>query len=305
MNLAIVGAGAVGCLYGAKLARAGAKVTLVETRRERVAAIDQNGLHINGVSGEWRVHVQAEQRVSQPGQADVVLICVNGYSTADAAQTARRALTPDGFAITLQNGLGNIETLQAILGEERVVGGITFHSASSPQDGYVSHTGDGKTPIGELDGQSSARVQMLAGMLEKANLNPVVDAAIVETIWGKFVHNCALNAICGLTDLRPGHIRQVPELDEFQALVVEEALALVRAKGIQLSNPDPLGSIKEFCASRFHVVSMVQHLQKGLETEIDSLNGYLVKESHKLGLAAPYNDALTRLIKGRQHRPRE
>jgi peroxiredoxin len=112
-----------------------------------------------------------------------------------------------------------------------------------------------------------------------------------------------INALCAITQLRPGHIREVPELDQFQTYIIEEVLALVRAKGITLPDPNPLESIKAYCAKKFHRVSMLQHLARGQQTEIDALNGYVARESEKLGLAAPYNDALTRLMKGVQYRP--
>ena len=112
-----------------------------------------------------------------------------------------------------------------------------------------------------------------------------------------------INAVCAITDLRPGHIKAVPALDDFQTRIINEVLALVKAKGINIPDPTPLKSIKAYCAKKFHRVSMVQHLARGKRTEIDSLNGYVVRESEKLGLAAPYNDALTKLVKGLQHRP--
>lgn len=307
MKIVIIGAGGIGALYGAKLANAGEDVTLFDARSDHVRAMQTHGLHIDGETGPYTVAINAIDVDSvkvdgegHRGQGDVALICVNSYDTADAALSAQELLRPDGFAVTLQNGLGNIEQLQKSLGPERVVGGITFHSANAHKSGQVSHTGIGKTPIGELDGSASSRVDALAAALDAADLNPEVDPAIIATIWGKFVHNCGLNAICALTDLRPGHIPKVPELDEFQTMIVEEAIALVNAKGILLPDPEPLQSIKAFCAVKFHLVSMVQHLQKGLQTEIDSLNGYLVRESKMMGLTAPYNDALTRLVKGRQ-----
>lgn len=315
MNFVVIGAGGVGCLYGAKLARAGEKVVLVDTDSVHVAAIEKNGLQMDGESDTFTVYPTAVSisagagAIAGPseyeGTADVALICVNSYSTAGAAATARHWLKPDGYAVTLQNGLGNVEILQEILGSERVVGGITFHGSAAHSPGCASHTIAGKTLMGELDETASPRLEALEKVLDKAGLGPVIEPNIMATIWGKFVHNCALNGICALTDLRPGYIRHVAELDDFQTLLIEEALALVNAEGFTLPEPDPLETIKAFCAQKFHQPSMMQHIAKGLETEIDSLNGYLVAESKKHGLAAPYNDALMRLVKGRQYQPKE
>lgn len=307
MNFVVIGAGGVGCLYGAKLANAGEDVTLLDVRSNHIQKIASDGLYIDGETGPYTVHPTARMATDEAdgALADVALICVNGYSTTDAARCAQQWLKPDGYAVTLQNGQGNVETLQAILGDDRVLGGITLHSASAHDLGCVSHTGKGKSPIGELDGSTSPRIKMLAEVFERAELDPVIEPDINATIWGKFVHNCALNGICALTDLRPGYIRHVPELDEFQTMLIEEAMALVAAEGVVLPDPNPLPAIKKFCAEKFHQPSMMQHIAKGLETEIDSLNGYLVAASAKHGLDAPYNDALTRLVKGRQFQPPE
>jgi 2-dehydropantoate 2-reductase len=160
--------------------------------------------------------------------------------------------------------------------------------------------------MGELDRSRSARLLRLSDLFEKAGLHPVLVDDVVSTIWTKFVHNCGINAICAITNLRPGHIRLVPDLDDFQSRIIDEAATLVRAKGVALSDPDPARTIKEYCAHKFHRVSMLQHLDRGQQTEIDALNGFVASESARLGLPAPYNAALASLIKGRQfHAPQE
>ena len=167
----------------------------------------------------------------------------------------------------------------------------------------VTHTNKGPTYLGELNKSRSDRLLAMNDLMARADMAPVVEPDIMATIWGKFVHNCGINAICAITDLRPGHIQDVQDVDEFQTHIINEVLAFVEAKRITLPDPDPLKTIKTYCAEKFHRVSMVQHLNRGRLTEIDSLNGYVVRESEKIGLSAPYNDALTKLIKGLQHNP--
>jgi len=304
MKFAIIGAGGVGSIYGGNLARIGHDVTMIDTWPEHVAEMQQNGLTVEGPQNMFSVPVAATLDPTEVAQqVDVALICVNSYDTQDAVLSAKIVLKESGYAATLQNGLGNIEILSAVLGANRVVGGIIFHSSAISGPGRVNHTIAGATHLGELAASSSARLETLADILTQADMNPVIAENIMATIWGKFVHNCGLNAICAITDLRPGHLQEVPAMDEFQEMIIGEALALVATKGITLPDPDPMTTIKEFCASKFHLNSMAQHLLREQQTEIDSLNGYVVQESTKLGLAAPYNDALTRLIKGRQYRP--
>ena len=305
MHIAVIGAGNMGSLYGANLARAGAQVTFVDPWREHVDAIRKYGLKMDGLHGEFVAKAHATTDAAEVKDVDMALVMVNNYTTSAAAQSARQILKEDGFVLTLQNGLGNIEVLQGVLGEERVMAGLSFHSADLKSPGHVSHTNESKTYLGELDKSESARLKTLTDWMRRAEMHPVVESDITATIWGKFVHNCGLNALCAITDLRPGHIGQIAELDQLQTHIIEEALALVAARGIKIPEENPLQAVKEYGRRKFHRVSMLQHLARGKETEIDALNGYIVRESRKLGLACPYNEALTALIKGRQYIPQE
>lgn len=293
----------MGSLYGANLARIGQRVTFIDPWVEHVEAIRSRGIRMDGLHGEFVVSADAVIDASDVTSVDLAVVLVNAYATGDAAKTAKAILKADGFAITLQNGLGNIEALTDVLGAGRVMAGLSFHSADLKGPGEVTHTNHGPTYLGELDRTVFGRLSMVRDLMQEAGMDPVLEEDIVGTIWGKFVHNCGLNAICAITDLRPGHIREVPELDDFQTKIIEEAVALVRAKGIEIPEEDPLTAVKAYGAKKFHRVSMLQHLARGRRTEIDALNGYVVRESEKLGLKAPYNDALTKLMKGRHYLP--
>lgn len=303
MHFAVIGAGNMGCVYGANLARIGEDVTMIDVWDEHVLAMRKHGLHMEGLHGAFVAKVDATTDPSAAKKADVAIITVNAYNTREAAEAAMALLKPDGCALTLQNGLGNVEILTEVLGEDRVLAGLTFHSGDLKAPGQVTHTNKGPTYLGELDKSESERLMAIYDCMKKAEVEPVLEDDIMATIWGKFVHNCGLNAICAITDLRPGNICEVPALDEFQTLIIEEVLALVKAKGIEIPEKNPVKAIKEYSAIKFHRVSMKQHLDRGRRTEIDALNGYVVRESEKLGLKAPYNDALTKLMKGRHHIP--
>jgi len=303
MQFVVIGAGNMGCVYGGNLARIGEQVTMIDTWVEHIEAIQANGLEMDGLNGNFTVSVGATTDPAEAPRADVALICVNAYATREAAETAKAVLRNSGYALTLQNGMGNVETLTAVLGEGRVMGGLSFHSGDLKAPGKVTHTNNGPTYLGELDRSRSPRLMALNDLMDRAALNPVLEPDIMATVWGKFVHNCGINAICAITHLRPGQIQEVPALDEFQTHIITEVLALVEAKGITLPEKNPLKTIKTYCSGKFHRVSMAQHLVREKMTEIDALNGYVAQESQKLGLNAPYNDALTKLVKGRQHIP--
>ena len=295
----------MGCLYGANFARVGAEVTLIDTWEEHVDRMRIHGLLMDGLHGEFTASVQAATDPNEVSQVDLAIILVNAYATPEAAGSACILLKDDGFALTLQNGLGNIEVLQEVLGEGRVLAGLSFHSADLKGPGEVSHTNKGPTYLGEIDKMQTSRLAELNALMERAGMKPVLEPDIMATIWGKFVHNCGINAVCAIANLRPGHIKDIEALDEFQNRIIEETLALVEARGIEIPSESPLLDIKEYCARKFHRVSMLQHLARGRQTEIDALNGYVVRESKKLGLSCPYSEALTALIKGLQYMPAE
>lgn len=303
MQIAVIGAGNMGCVYGGNLARIGEQVTLIDVWKEHIDRIRTHGLRLEGLSGDFTVRVGATGTPAEAPKADAVLICANTYNTPEAAQSAKLVLKDDGYAVTLQNGMGNVEILTEVLGTRRVLAGLSFHSGDLRGPGHVAHTNNGPTYLGELDRSRSPRLLTLAELMERARLNPVLEDDIVLTIWSKFVHNCGINAVCAITNLRPGHIHEIPALDEFQSHIINETLALIRAKGISLPDPDPLTTIKAYCAKKFHRVSMLQHLDRKRRTEIDALNGYVARESRRLGLSAPYSEALTVLMKGREYVP--
>jgi 2-dehydropantoate 2-reductase len=303
MEIAIIGAGNMGCVYGSNLARTGARVTMVDVWEEHVNAMRERGLQMEGQNGTFTVAVAATTNPSEVPKVDLAIILVNSFDTSAASQVAKAILKSDGYALTLQNGMGNVEVLTNALGNKRVMAGLSFHSGDLKAPGHVIHTNYGPTYLGELAQSRSERLLALCDLMDQAGLNPVLEPDIMATIWGKFVHNCGINAICAITDLRPGHFQEVPAVDEFQTRILEEALALLAAKGIALPEQRPLEAVKEYCKTKFHRVSMVQHLKRGCMTEIDALNGYVARESEKLGLQAPCNDGLTKLIKGLQHVP--
>jgi len=303
MQFVVIGAGNIGCVYGGNLARTGQRVTFIDVWKEHTDAIQLHGLSLEGLTGTFTVEAGATTHPGEAPKADALLVCVNAYSTGEAARTARRVLKEDGYCLTLQNGAGNVEILTEALGPGRVLAGLSLQSGDLFAPGKVRHTMTGPTYLGELDGARSERLLHLADLLSRAGLNPIVVEDVTAAIWNKFVLNCGINAICAITGLRPGHFQDVPEIGDFQTKVIEETLALLRAKGIVLQDADPVTTIKQYCLDKFHRVSMTQHLERGRLTEIDALNGYVARESPKFGLAAPYNDALTRLMKGRQHKP--
>ena len=305
MRIAVVGAGAMGGSYGGLLALAGEEVALVDAWGAHIEAIRADGLRIAGVFGDHSVRLPAATSPegldpTDGGWADLVIVFTDSNATGEAARAADHLLAPEGCAITFQNGIGNVEALQEALGAPRVLGGSSMCSALVEAPGQVVMTHRGPTSIGELDGRRTDRVRRVAGALERAGFEVAIQDDINARIWTKFILNSAINALCATTGLRLGEVARLAEMDALQDRVLDEAFALVAAKELPIPETEVRATVKAQCRLKFSRPSMLQHVEAGRRTEIDAINGALVRESHRLGLAAPYNEALTALLKGRE-----
>ncbi len=305
MKVCVIGAGAMGSVFGGLLARAGHDVTFVDTWAENVAAINAGGLRLDGVKGTLQHPAKAVVAPPRGLAADLAMIWTDANNTRRAADTAAAALAPDGYAITLQNGIGNVETLIEVLGPPRVAAGSSMCSAAMRGPGHASFTHMGMTSVGEVDGRASARVDRLRDTLAQAGFEVRVHPDILSLVWTKFALNCSINAICATTGLRHGEFARLEALDRFQDRVIDEILAVTSAKGLTLDDPDFRQTVKEHCWLKFSRPSMLQHIEAGKRTEIDALNTRLVEEGRRLGVPTPYNDALACLLKGVEHKRRE
>ncbi len=298
MKIYMIGAGAMGGVYGGLLTRAGYDVTLIDIRKDHIEKIRNDGLTVEGVRGTHVIRISSSTEASGLPPGDLAIIFTDANSTAEAARTAKGLLKPDGFALTLQNGIGNVEALVAELGNERVIAGVSMNSAAAPALGRSAYTHNGMTSIGELDGKDTARIRQVADMLNKAEIPTEIVPDPMAHVRGKFVHNCAVNALAAISGLRSGEMWRTPEMNALQEKVIDEILAVVKAKGWTLPEKDPRKKIRDHTRVRFNKPSMLQHVEKGQRTEIDALNGAIVREAKALGIPVPYNEAIVAFIKG-------
>jgi 2-dehydropantoate 2-reductase len=298
MRTYMIGAGAMGGVYGGLLARAGFDITLIDPREDHIGLIQREGLIVEGVRGRHVVRLPAHTSHTGLPRADFAIIFTDANATRDAARTAAEVLEPSGFALTLQNGIGNVEALAAELGKERVIAGVTMNSGASPEPGRVLYTNAGVTSLGELDGRATSRVEEVARMLNAAQIETQIIPDPMAHIWSKFILNCAINPLTAVTGLRSGEMFRTPEVNALQDRIIDEILAVVERKGVKLAEPDPRKKIKAHCRVRYNRPSMMQHVERGQRTEIDALNGALVREAKALGMAAPYNEAIVAVVRG-------
>ena len=300
MKIMVVGAGAMGGSFAGLLALSGHEVRIIDTDETHVDAINKKGLMVEGVLGVKCVDLDASTKPRNGEIADVAIMFCDTNNTKEASKTIAKLVGNKGFAITFQNGIGNVEALIETVGSERTLAGSSMCSAANLGPGHVSLTHMGKTSLGELNGKVTPRVEMLAEALSRAGFKVEVTGQIMGQIWQKFLVNCAGNAIAATTGLRTGEIRRVPAVAAFQDKIIEEVLQVLNAKGIALPDPNVLVELKKNLPKRFNRPSMLQHVDGGRKTEIDAINGALLNEAKQLGIATPFNESLVSLLKGRE-----
>jgi 2-dehydropantoate 2-reductase len=298
MRIAVVGAGAMGALFGARFAAAGADVVLLDRDAAHIAAIAADGLALTAPDGtEQRHRLAATTDPAAVADADLALVMVDGNATPAVAAMLAGHLPRDAYALTLQNGIGNVEALVAALGPGRVMAGSTYNSAARPAPGRVAHTNLGETTIGEIDGRASERLAAIAALFEAAGLPVTPSDNVMGHVWMKFVLNVALNPVAAITGLRPGEIARTPPALAMVHRILDEALAVVAAEGLTLPEADPRGHVVDHAFTRYNRPSMLQHVEAGRRTEIDSLNGALVRAGGNLGVPCPFNEAIVLAVK--------
>ena len=297
MKIAVIGAGAMGSLFGAYLAKAGAAVTVVDVWPEHVAAIRGQGLVLSEAAGDEVVRLDAALGTGGMEPVDRVILFVKSAATQAAATDAAALLRPGGRVLTLQNGLGNAEVIAEIVGAERVLAGTTAQGATLLGPGRVRHGGSGETHIGRLFGEVDEFCHEVARLLTNAGLPTVVEPDVRSLIWGKLIINTGINALTALLRLRNGQLAEQAETRQLLALAVEEAVKVARAAGVQLPYEKPLEKVLAVAvATGQNQSSMLQDILRGSPTEIAVINGAIVREGERLGVATPVNRTLTLLV---------
>jgi 2-dehydropantoate 2-reductase len=306
MRILIVGAGALGGLVGANLTRAGEDVVLVEVNSARARLLNQEGLGISRV-GEEEVSVPVKVVTSVDGLApfDLVFIAVKTYETEDAVRAVLPATTADTLFLSLQNGIGNAEKIASVVGIERVLCGITYHSIQHAGPRRLQYrVGIKPIQIAPLasDAKSVERLETLAEVFRGAGMATEVVPNVDHAIWQKVLHNAVVNPTSALTGLTCREMLGDDHLMEFMRGLAAEIITVMRARGIPIvDEEDPfrpiIGSLKALGKNR---PSMWQDLARGKRTEVDALNGAVAEEAKRLGLDAPHNRAIAQFIHSRE-----
>jgi 2-dehydropantoate 2-reductase len=295
-KIAVIGAGAVGGYFGGMLARAGAPVTMIG-RQEFVKAVLKSGLLLDSAQFQETVHPEVSEEIAAAAGAGVVLFCVKTTDTASAAKSLAEFISPATVVVSMQNGVNNFEEIRAAAGIAALPAVVYVAAAMSPP-GHVKHLGRGDLVVGP----GNARTERIAKLFVRAKVPCRISENIEGELWTKLIWNCALNAISALGRVTYGEIFASADARRIIATLVEEVLAVARAKGIQLPGlEDPkaalAGALKIAEQMSGTRSSTAQDMARGKRTEIDSLNGYVARLGQQLGVATPVNHALYTLVK--------
>jgi 2-dehydropantoate 2-reductase len=299
-RVCIIGAGAMGGLYAAHFVDAGAEVWAYDVWREHVEAIRREGLRVEAEAGERRVAMRATDDPREPGVADVALVMVKHRQTAEAVAAAKPMIGPDTLVLTLQNGLGNAEAIRSVLPSNRVLYGFTTLTSGVQGPGWIKTSyarGPGETFFWPLDGRADAACEAVAALLTEGGLHGRLAPDIELRIWKKLVVNCCYNPMCAITGLTVGELIDKPEAWSALDGITDELVAAATRKGLAMDRADAGRYLRRIGEeARAHYPSMVSDIRRRRLTEIDALNGAVLRESARHGLDAPFNRAMVELV---------
>jgi 2-dehydropantoate 2-reductase len=299
MKISIIGSGAMGSLFGGRLSLAGHEVVLYDVYREHVEAVKRDGLAIEQ-AGSGEVTLARPAASVDPEDvrgSQAMIVFVKSTATEEAAKQFVPYASPDTVVLTLQNGLGNEAIIRRYFGAERTAAGVTSQGATFLGPGRIRHAGRGPTHIGMADG-SAAKLAPLAAALTAAGFETHVEGDVAGLIWNKLIINVGINALTALTGKPNGRLLDFEETKAIMADLVAEALAVAAARGVRITHADSLQTVYEVAKKTgANRSSMLQDFDRGRASEIDFINGAIVREGAELGIPVPVNATLTRLIR--------
>ena len=302
-RVAVVGAGAVGGYFGAMLARAGAHVTLIG-RPAHVDVWKRDGLLLDSVNFKETIRIAASTDVAASGDADLVLFSVKSLDTEQTARQLADHVRDDALIVSLQNGVDNVARIRTASGLDPIAA-VVYVASSMPAPGRVKHAGRGDLLIGDLPGRAdpprAGAMSRISAWFEAAGVPCRVSADIEADLWTKLITNVALNPISAVAGATYGSIVAIPESRETVRQLVDECVAVARAGGVSLPAIDYVDMVWRFAEKVGAVYSSTaQDLERRKRTEIDALNGFVVRRGAELGVPTPVNQSFVALVKLRE-----
>jgi 2-dehydropantoate 2-reductase len=304
-HVVVLGAGAMGSLFGGLLAEGGLEVTLVDPWKEHIDKIKQDGLQMVGFGGDRFIPIGATSDASEVKSADIVFVqCKANFNAAAAASVAHLfGDATNTVAISFQNGLGNEEELATHFGKENVLGGLTAQGANVEGPGVIRNHAELPSYIGEMEGGISERVKDIAAALSGAGLPTESSENIRLDIWRKLMANIAISAVSGITGLNIGQIFNEHRADSVSYAALEEAITVANAVGVPLSFDEAheiLGKISGPNGTPGNKSSLRVDIENSRPSEIDYINGAVVKFAKEKNIPVPINETLVTLVHAAQ-----
>lgn len=300
-EVVVVGAGAMGCLFGGLLARSGRRVLLTDREKERVEAVRRDGIALSGVTGEHVIPVEATMDPGSIEKTSVLLFCVKAYDTLPAARQHAHLAGPDTVVLTLQNGLANIEALEEALPPgSAILAGTTSLGANLLGPGRVHFAGMGRVAMGELDGSITPRLERTAELFRNASIQVELSRDVRKLVWSKLVINAGINALTTLLSVRNGALVVLPGVHKLMLEAVREGCLVAQAQGIDLDLEECLERVESVARSTAeNRSSMLMDMLAARATEVDQINGAIHILAEKKGIDARVNEVLTTLVLGK------
>jgi 2-dehydropantoate 2-reductase len=299
MRIAVVGAGAMGSIFGARLAGGGHDVVLLDVARPIVDRINEAGVTVVRGDESTTTRVPATSDPAEVGPVDVVVFCVKCYHTASATDLARPLVGPDTVVASLQNGWGNGDVLAAAFPPEQVVVGVTYNSGLLLEPGRVVHPADQPTLVGAFADGGDDRPARLAEALQSGGLEATVTSPVRPEIWKKLILNAATLPTAALTGMNAGALTEHAQMHELVSETAREATAVARALGYDIDADERVDYIHALLEKAGPTRgSMLQDFEAGRRTEIDVINGAVVSAADEHGVQVPLNRAFVALVKG-------
>jgi 2-dehydropantoate 2-reductase len=301
MKICMLGSGALGSALGGVLTEGGNDVWLIDAWAEHVDAMNRQGLKLRDGGVDRTVKVKARTAADGIGPAELIVVLVKSYHTREAIEKAGPIIGPDSAVMSLQNGLGHEEILADAVGKDRVLAGKTYAGGVLLGPGHVIAGTKGKyTYIGELDGRITERATTIAETFTRAGLPTEVSTNIIGTMWDKLLINVATGALSGITRLPYGDLYSIPEVRQCALAAVAEGVAVAKMLGVKLTSdkPEDAWNLAAEGLPREFKTSMLQSIEKGTPTEIDFINGSVVRYGERAKVPTPVNRALVACVKG-------
>lgn len=300
MKIAIIGAGALGSLFGGLLSQSGEEVWLYDPiSKEHIAKVNAAGLVIEEEGQEKRIAVRGTTKIEEIGEAGLVALFVKAPYTEEAIKGALPAVGPSTRVLSLQNGIGITDILERHVGQERLLRGVTAQGSTLLGPGRIRHAGRGSTWLGRVSEKGNGEsLQEVIETFNRAGIETYIEQDIRRLVWRKLLINVGINALTAIFDVRNGALIADKDLNKIMRSAVYEAVEVAQGCGLEFSPTEVIQEVEEVCHLTVeNVSSMLQDVRKGNITEIDYINGAIVREGERNNIKTPLNRLLVRLIK--------